>query len=306
MPEIINLDLSFQGVLNTIGTYVIKSETGLAMIETGPASCLDTAQAELAKHGLSVSDIKHVLVTHIHFDHAGAAGWWASQGAHIYVHHVGAKHMIDPTKLVASATRIYGDAMDTMWGPLLPIDPKNLTELHEGDVITVGDLEFECLDTPGHATHHMAYRLGNRCFSGDVGGTRLKNRPLIDIPAAPPEFNLPVWLESVQRLKDYHFEELYPTHFGGIIGAENVEAHLTELQGFIPSMAGLIKDEMLAGADRDQIVKTYLAWQTARAKAAGFSDEDVHRYMTSTPPDMSVDGVRRYWTKLWEREGKEQ
>ena len=149
-----------------------------------------------------------------------------------------------------------------------------------------------------------AYRLGNRCFSGDVGGTRLLNRPLIDIPAAPPEFNLPVWLKSVQRLKNYGFDELYPTHFGGIYGAENVAAHLNELADFIPTMAGLIRAEMEAGRDRDQIVETYIAWQTARAKAAGFSDEDVHRYMTSTPPDMSVDGVRRYWTKLWETDGQ--
>ena len=302
MAKIYTLDLNFQGVPNTIGSYVVQGESGLVMIETGPASCLDAAQAELAKHGFSVSDIKHVLLTHIHFDHAGAAGWWAAQGAHIYVHHVGAKHMIDPSRLVASAKRIYGDEMDRLYGELLPIDPANLTALSEGDLITVGDLSVECLDTPGHASHHMAYRLGNRCFSGDVGGTRLANRPMVDIPAAPPEFDLVVWLESVQRLKDYQFEELYPTHFGGIIGAENVETHLTELQEFIPSMAGLIRGEMEAGNDRDQIVEAYSAWQQARAKAAGFSDDDIHRYLTATPPDMSVDGVRRYWTKRWERE----
>jgi len=306
MAKIYTLDLNFQGVPNTIGSYVVQGETGLVMIETGPASCLDAARSELAKHGFSVSDIKHVLLTHIHFDHAGAAGWWASQGAHIYVHQVGSKHMIDPSRLVASAKRIYGDAMDTLYGELLPIDPANLTALSEGDVITVGDLEIECLDTPGHASHHMAYRLGNRCFSGDVGGTRLQNRPMVDIPAAPPEFDLVVWLESVQRLKDAQFEELYPTHFGGIIGAENVETHLTELQEFIPSMAGLIRGEMEAGKERDEIVETYSAWQRARAKAAGFGEDDINRYLTATPPDMSVDGVRRYWTKRWEREAGDQ
>lgn len=302
MPEIHTLDLNFQGVPNTIGSYIIKGESGLAMIETGPSSCLPTVKAELAKIGVKPSDIKHVLLTHIHFDHAGAAGWWASQGAHIYVHHVGARHMIDPSRLVASATRIYGDAMDTMWGPLIPIEPKNLTELHEGDLIKVGDLEFECLDTPGHATHHMAYRMGDICFSGDVGGTRLANRPLIDIPAAPPEFDRPTWLKSVERLKAYAFRELYPTHFGAISDAEAVDAHLAELLNFIPAMSDLIKDEMLAGKERDEIVETYVNWQTQRARAAGFGEAEIQQYMTSTPPDMSVDGVIRYWRKLWESE----
>lgn len=304
MPEIYTIDLNFQGVPNTIASYIVKGETGLAMIETGPTTCLAAAEAGLAEIGLTPSDIKHVLLTHIHFDHAGAAGWWASQGAHVYVHKVGARHMIDPSRLVASAKRVYGDAMDSLYGELIPIDPANLTELYDGDVIEVGDLTFECLDTPGHATHHMSYKIGSVCFSGDVGGTRLAGRKLIDIPAAPPEFNLPLWLASVARLKSYRFSELYPTHFGGIEGAEQVEAHLAELEAFIPALAALVRDEMQAGKERDAIVETFVSWQKTRAKAAGFNDEEIHRYMTATPPDMSVDGVRRYWTKKWEAEGQ--
>ena len=203
MVEIQTLDLNFQGVPNVIGSYIVKGETGLVMIETGPASCLGAAKAGLAKIGLQPSDIKHVLLTHIHFDHAGAAGWWASQGAHIYVHHVGARHMIDPSRLVASARRVYGDEMDTLWGELLPIDPENLTQLNDGDVITVGDLQFECLDTPGHATHHMAYKLGDICFAGDSAGVRLAGR--VYVPYGPDQFSTPPQEDGDQPYSGYGF-----------------------------------------------------------------------------------------------------
>ncbi|MFT5193510.1 MAG: glyoxylase-like metal-dependent hydrolase (beta-lactamase superfamily II) [Cellvibrionaceae bacterium] len=299
MLEIHTIDLNFQGVSNVIGSYIVKGDTGLAMIETGPSSCLPTVKAELAKIGLKPSDIKHVLLTHIHFDHAGAAGWWASQGAHIYVHHVGAKHMIDPSRLVASARRVYGDAMDTLWGELLPIDPANLTQLNDGDMITVGDLEFECLDTPGHATHHMAFRLGDVCFTGDASGTRLAGRGLIDIPASPPEFDRPTWLKTVERLQSHNFREIYPTHFG-LIG--DPEAHLAEFAEFIPMISDFMAGLMQAGKDRDQIIEAFVVWQRQRAKSAGFSESETDQYLTASPPEVSVDGIMRYWRKKWEAE----
>ncbi|MFK7800446.1 MAG: MBL fold metallo-hydrolase, partial [Anaerolineae bacterium] len=232
-----------------------------------------------------------------------AAGWWASQGAHIYVHRVGARHMIDPSRLVASARRVYGDEMDTLWGELLPIDPNNLTELDDGDVITVGDFEFECLDTPGHATHHMAYRLGDVCFTGDSAGTRLADRAMIDIPASPPEFDRPTWLKTVERLQSYNFREIYPTHFGRIA---DPAAHLSEFAAFIPMVSDFIGELMQAGKDRAEILEAFIGWQTGRAKAAGFSPVETEQYLTSSPPEVSVDGIMRFWRKKWEREAGNQ
>ncbi|MEM7799154.1 MAG: MBL fold metallo-hydrolase, partial [Chloroflexota bacterium] len=279
---------------HTIASYIVQGETGLAMIETGPSSCLDRAQAELEKIGLSVSDIKHVLLTHIHFDHAGAAGWWAAQGAHVYVHQVGAKHMIDPSRLVASASRIYGDAMDTMWGPLLPIHPDRLTSLNDGDVIEVGDLKFECLDTPGHASHHMTYKLGDIAFTGDAGGTRLHGRGLIDIPAAPPEFQAEQWIKTAKLIQSHKFREIYPTHFGKIA---DVEDHLTELIAFIETVTELMREMIDAGKTQSEMIVAFKAWQTERAHKAGLSDKEVNQYFVATPPYMSVAGISRYWKK---------
>ena len=299
MCKIHTIDLNFQGVANTIASYIVQGDTGLAMIETGPATCLSAAKAGLAEIGLKPSDIKHVLLTHIHFDHAGAAGWWAAQGAHIYVHHVGARHMIDPSRLVASARRVYGDAMDTLWGELIPIEPTHLTRLNDGDVITVGDLEFECLDTPGHATHHMSYKVGDVCFTGDAAGTRLAGRRLIDIPASPPEFDRPAWLKTVERLQSYRFREIYPTHFGRIA---DPEAHLTEFAEFIPKISDFIAALMRDGKDRGEMIEAFVAWQGERAQAAGFSDAEIAQYLVASPPEVSVDGIMRYWRKKWERE----
>ena len=289
------------GTPNTIAAYVVRGENGVAMIETGPTSCIPAAKAGLAEIGLSPTDVKHVLLTHIHFDHAGAAGWWAQQGAHIYVHHVGAKHMIDPSKLVASATRIYGDLMETMWGELIPIDPNNLTALSDGDQIVAGDLTFEALDTPGHASHHMTYRIGDIAFTGDSAGTRLGGRELIDIPASPPEYNVELWLDTVERLKSYNFREIYPTHFGKI---EAVEAHLSELLAFIPAISNFIKGLMEAEKSKEEILSAFEDWQRERAVAAHFTPEDIHKYFTANPLDISVAGITRYWRKRWEKEAE--
>ncbi|MEM8862032.1 MAG: MBL fold metallo-hydrolase [Chloroflexota bacterium] len=300
MTKIHTIDLNFRGVPHTIAVYVIESRDGLVLVETGPASCLAALKSGLAEIGYQPSDVKHVLLTHIHFDHAGAAGWWASQGAHIYVHHIGAPHMIDPSRLNASAKRIYGDQMETLWGTLLPINPDQVTTLHNWGKIKIGKLTFECLDTPGHAKHHMAFKLGDVCFSGDVGGVRLVGRPLIDLPSAPPQFDQEAWLASVGCLKAFKFREIYPTHFGGIVGTGNVEAHLSELTRFIPTVSNLIKEQLEQGKTREEIIKFYEGWQTDRAELEGLVESELHAYFTATPPDVSVDGVIRYWKKRWE------
>src|SRR5690606_15095706 len=122
--RIVTLDLNFQGRPHAIAAYLIRDADSVVLIESGPGSTLPSLTAGLAAEGLSTRDVTHVLLTHIHLDHAGAAGWLANQGAEIYVHPVGAPHMLNPEKLLASATRIYGDRMDSLWGEFLPV-PEN-------------------------------------------------------------------------------------------------------------------------------------------------------------------------------------
>src|SRR5574341_2172185 len=171
--DVIALDLNFQGKTQAIASYLIKHSTGAVLIESGPSSTLPGLQAGLAAKGLAASDVTHVRLTHIHLDHAGAAGWLARQGAQIYVHPVGAPHMINPERLLASARRIYGDRMESLWGEFLPVPESQLKVPKDAEEIEIGKLGFLPINTPGHAEHHYAYLFEDICFSGDIGGVRI-------------------------------------------------------------------------------------------------------------------------------------
>lgn len=288
------LDLHFQQQPQTIASYLVVGPEGPVLIETGPMSTLGTLQRHLAGHGYQPADIKHVLVTHIHLDHAGAAGWWAQQGAQIYVHHVGAPHLMDPSRLLRSATRIYGDMMDALWGGFLSAPVERVTPVEDGQSIQVAGLTFEAIDTPGHAFHHHVYRLDDIAFTGDAAGIRLPGTFLVDLPAPPPEFKLELWQATIDRLLAYDFSAIYPTHFGRL---EEWRPQLEVLGGLMQVASEFVAVRLNAGIERDQILDDYRAWFNARAQAAGMSDEAFSQYEAANPLFMSVDGIIRYWTK---------
>ncbi len=292
--KILTIDLNFQNVPHSIAAYLVIGPEGPVLVETGPGSTLPGLIDALGQHGYAPTDIKHVIVTHIHFDHAGAAGWWAQQDAQIYVHYFGAPHLIDPSKLIASATRIYGDKMDTLWGQILPAPKENVTTLRDGDIIKAGGLTFTALDTPGHACHHHVIRLGNVAFTGDAAGIKIPGSPLVGLPAPPPEFEREVWQKTIQRLRAEDVKTIYPTHFGP---TPNTPAHWDELSALIDDSANFIREQMENGFTRDEIVPAYLQWNRERAIAAGLSEALIHTYLTANPLEMSVDGIMRYWRK---------
>lgn len=288
------LDLNFQNVPQTIAAYLIVGPEGPILVETGPGSTLENLKTAVQEHGFEPTDIKHVLLTHIHLDHAGAAGWWAQQGSHIYAHYFGARHLIDPAKLLASAGRIYGDQMDTLWGEMLPAPAENVTELHDGDAINAGGLTFTALETPGHARHHHVYQLGNIAFTGDAAGIVLPDSQLLDLPAPPPEFDLEVWQQTVDRIADCQFETIYPTHFGAV---NEVQPHLQGIKSLLQEAAVFVRRQMEAGVSRDKLVERYTNWNRERARVQGLDDFAIHQYETANPLYMSVDGIMRYWRK---------
>ena len=157
MSRLHTIDLHYLGIPQAIAAFVMMGSDGPVLIETGPASTLNNLADGLASLNLGLADIRHALVTHIHLDHAGAAGHLARNGTRIYVHEFGAKHLIDPSRLIESATRIYADQMDRLWGSIVPVPEKLVTPVHDGDVIAIGDLRFTALETPGHARHHHAF-----------------------------------------------------------------------------------------------------------------------------------------------------
>lgn len=293
-PDIHVLDLNFQGYSQTTAAYLVVGPDGPVLIETGPGSTLNTLLGQIRFHGFEAEQIKHILVTHIHLDHAGAAGWWAQQGAQIYVHSFGARHLIQPEKLLASASRIYGDKMDLLWGEMLPAPANNVTEVFDNDVLAVAGLTFKALETPGHARHHHVFVLGEVAFTGDAAAVHLPGFDLPDLPAPPPEFDLGAWEATLDRLISCNFQRIYPTHFGSV---DAVEAHLLAVKQLVRETAIFIRAKMQANLTRDEILIAYEAWFGERARLAGLTDKAIARYAAANPRYMSVDGIMRYWNK---------
>jgi glyoxylase-like metal-dependent hydrolase (beta-lactamase superfamily II) len=292
--QIYPLDLCFQNALEAIAAFLVIGPGGPVLVETGPGSTVPALERELARFGLSPTDVRDVLVTHIHLDHAGASGWWARQGARIHVHHVGAPHLVDPSKLLASAQRIYGEMMEPLWGEFLPVPPERVQALNDGDAIEVGGLKFVALDTPGHARHHMVYRLGDVAFTGDLAGIRLSGRPYVRMPTPPPEFDLAAWQASLARVRAEKFARLYLTHFGPV---DDVDAHWTTVENLLNEVVERVGNELKNGAERDAIIERFTAWEEGRQNAAGLDTDDRTRYAGVGPIGMSVDGLIRYWRK---------
>ena len=292
--QIYPLDLNFQDTPQSIAAYLVVGPGGPVLVETGPASTLGALKARLTEHGYTPTDVRHVLVTHIHLDHAGAAGWWARQGADVYVHHVGARHLVDPSRLLTSAKRIYADAMDRLWGVTLPAPAERIRSLQDGDTIEAAGLTFVALDTPGHATHHLVYRLGDVAFTGDAAAVRLPGNPFISLPAPPPEFNRDAWQSTLARLLGEGFSTIYPTHFGPL---NNVREHLETLADLIDRSAEFVRTRMEAGLERNAVAEEYLGWVRERAYAQGLSGDEFRRYEVANPTSMSVDGMMRYWRR---------
>ena len=292
--EITALDLDFLSLPQTIASYLIIGPDGYVLVETGPASTLENLRRRLAERNLSFRDIGHVLVTHIHLDHAGAAGWLAREGATIYVHEVGAPHLIDPSRLLSSASRIYGDRMDELWGETVAAPAENVVPLIDGDVVDAAGLKFTAINTPGHAWHHHTYRLEDIAFTGDAAGIRLAASGLVDLPAPPPEFKLEVWQATIDTLLAQNFSAIYPTHYGR---TELVREQLESLRALMDESAEFVRLRMLEGMERDAIVDDYLAWNHKRMRAGGLSDLAIEQYNAANPLYMSVDGIMRYWQK---------
>lgn len=294
MPRIETLDLGFQGTPETIASFLVVGSAGPVLLETGPGSTLPRLVEQLEERGFAAKDVQGVLVTHIHLDHAGGAGWWAQQGVPVYVHSAGAPHLIDPSKLLASAERIYGDRMDALWGQTLPAPRGKIIPVEDGDAIEVAGLRFRALSTPGHARHHHVYRLDDIGFMGDALGILLPGRKWIDLPAPAPEFDLEAWRESLQRIRQQEFSTIYRAHFGEV---GDVAEQIDSFELILIEATDLVRQMMSEGLERSSMVDRYQSVMRDRATAAGLDQATAHTYELANPRDMSVDGITRYWRK---------
>ena len=293
--RVITLDLNFQGQPHAIASYLIPHRDGVVLVESGPGSTQEVLQSRLEAHGFAPRHVTHVLLTHIHLDHAGAAGWLARQGAQIYVHPVGVPHMLRPDRLLASARRIYGDMMDQLWGEFLPVPEDKLVVPKDGEMIEVGDLKFVPVNTPGHAEHHYAYLFEDFCFSGDVGGVRIPGYTYLRVPMPPPELHIERWHESIARLRQEKFKVIAPTHFGMF---EDIAWHLKEVDNGLDLASRWLEEVVPAGPSIEELRQSYIDWVIGQGERAGLDSEVVRAYELANPLGMSADGLLRYWKKV--------
>jgi glyoxylase-like metal-dependent hydrolase (beta-lactamase superfamily II) len=295
MAPIICLDTNLSGHKNTIAAYLIPHSGGAIIVDPGPGSTLEGLKSALAVYDLKPEHVTHVLLTHIHLDHAGAAGWLAGQGAQIYVHPVGAPHMLNPEKLLASARRIYGEKMDELWGEFLPVPAANLIEVQDGAEIAIGELRILALHTPGHAEHHVTYGIQDTCFTGDVGGVRKPGLGYVRLPFVPPETHLGKWRDSLNRIKAMGCKCIALTHFGIY---NDAPAHLALAGRDLDAVEQWLEAVMPGISNVEALQGRFAAWLRERGHALGLDEETLTAYDFASPVQMGASGLFRYWHKV--------
>ncbi len=293
-PTIHTLDLNFLGIPNTIGVFLIPHHQGAILVECGPGSTVPTLLDALEQYQLVPTDITDVFLTHIHLDHAGSAGFWARQGATIHVHAVGAPHLVDPEKLLASAGRIYGDQMEHLWGEFLPVPQGRLNVLLGGETIQTHGLSLYALDTPGHANHHLVYLLEGVCFSGDVGGVHMQGVPTLRLPTVPPEFHPDLWRKSLDLIGQQHIHAFANTHFGI---HHDAAWHLEALYRALDEIEAWMERTMPSDPSREELRQQFEDWTKAKSIKAGLTPAMIGAYDIAISSQMSADGIYRYWHK---------
>ena len=290
-------DLQFQTRPRIVAAALVHGPGGAAIIDPGPSSTLPALQGALAATGLSMRDVTALLLTHIHLDHAGATGTLVREnpGLRVYVHERGAPHLVDPSKLLASATMLYGDAMDRLWGEVSPVPASALAVLKGGERIEAGGRAFDVAYTPGHASHHVSYFNSDTgvAFVGDTAGIKIVENGYVLPPTPPPDINLEIWEQSLRAIESWRPETLFLTHFGphGAAGA-----HIAELRDHLALAADLVR-QSLARDETDTQREIWFSEELRSELRRRLADDDGRSYEIAGRLDLSWRGLARYWRK---------
>lgn len=290
-------DLMFLGQPRVIATAVLENAGGAALVDPGPSTCLDTLRASLRGQGIAPADVRTILLTHIHLDHAGATGTLVRENPDIqvYVHERGAPHMVDPDRLLSSAARLYGDDMDRLWGEFLPVPEANVRVLAGGERLAVGDRELEVAWTPGHASHHVSFldRASGVAFVGDTAGVRVGPERFALPPTPPPDIDLDTWKASIRQIEAWQADTLFITHFGPHEDAADQLAGLTE---HLDGLAAVARAIVEGGAPAEERADRFVA--DARRYLLRYMPESTAAlYDMAAPFSMCWLGLARYWKK---------
>jgi glyoxylase-like metal-dependent hydrolase (beta-lactamase superfamily II) len=301
------LDHHFLDNSEAIASFLLEGPEGYVLVEAGPASTLAHLEAALSNIGVKAADIQHVLLSHIHFDHAGAAWYFAQAGAKIYVHPKGLPHLAAPERLYNSARMIYGEQMDALWGPMHPIDEALLYAPEHGETLQLCGLECKAWYTPGHAVHHIAWQVSapdentetpkhennSVLFTGDVAGVKIHGGPAMP-PCPPPDINIEDWMASIELMRSLPVEAFYLTHYGRI---SERAAHLDALSHHLSEWAAWMRPYAANQTPAAEIVPLFEAFVAGQLQAGGADAATMKRYEAANPAFMSVNGLLRYWIK---------
>ncbi|MDQ3921779.1 MAG: MBL fold metallo-hydrolase [Actinomycetota bacterium] len=294
--KIETMDLKFMDTKEIIASFLLTGEGSVAIIETGPTTCIENLMRGLEDRGVGPEEVEKVFLTHVHLDHAGASGNLTEllPNATFYVHEIGYPHLVDPSTLVKSATRIYGEeSMEEMWGEVRAVPEDRLEKLEGGEEIEAAGGILVAHYTPGHAYHHLAFYEpeSGALFAGDVAGVRLPGQSYIKPPTPPPEIDIEAWKQSIEAIRKLAPETLYPTHFGSY---QDTERHLSELEQRLQEWLLFIEERIDEGLSREDIVEEFSAMGDEELLQEGGSPEKSERYQLAANYEMLVDGLMRY------------
>jgi len=291
------LDLNWMGRPHSIGAVLLESGGHYAILDPGPASTLETLRAGLKSRGLSVSDLNAILLTHIHLDHAGASGSLLRENPNlrVFVHSKGAAHLADPSKLLASAGRLWGDDLSRLFGETLAVPEQNIQILDGAETLMVGTRKIDVIYTPGHASHHVTYFDEGEgiAFAGDTAGIRIANGPYIMPATPPPDIDLAVWEYSFAAILDRRPSRLFVTHFGY---AENPAKHIADFRKRLHLWAEITAQAMQSKSDMAAALQSFLEQtQTEMRQYLSEADAEQHAFTAGLP--LSFLGLARHIRK---------
>ncbi len=296
-PQTTLIDVNHLDTPEIIASALLESRGELALIDPGPTSRLENLEDGLASLGLSVGDLTMILLTHIHLDHAGATGTLVRKNPslRVIVHERGTPHLVDPSRLMKSATRVFGAEMDRLWGGFESVPADRITSLQGGETVMVGNRNLEVAYTPGHASHHVSYFDDSTgvAFVGDTGGIRISNRACVLPVTPPPEIDLEKWASSIEKIREWQPEQLFLTHFGA---AHPVDKHFDLLIGEFQVWDDRVRQQLAEPGSDEQHAQEF-ARRFREDVAARLGEPEALLYEVATASKMSWYGLARHLRK---------
>jgi glyoxylase-like metal-dependent hydrolase (beta-lactamase superfamily II) len=297
-PGAWQISLPFLNEHEIIGSYLLAGENELAIIDPGPGSMLEPLLASIREVGFDPQDVTHILATHVHLDHAGVTGSLVRMlpKVQVYVHSNGAPHLLDTSKVVASASRIFGGRMKLLWGEIESTPADRLHTIEGGDVLNVAGRKLEVHYAPGHAIHHVIFfdAHSGELFAGDVAGVRLPGVDYVRPPTPPPDLDLEAWSESMELVKRLHPDVLYLGHFGA---SRDVNEHFGRLHEKLYSWGDFVLNAMRNGKEEAEIISMLIDKTQPELQRVARDPHALQRYEIASNYPMTVQGYMRYWKK---------